>query len=184
VSHMWALRFTGSPPSVEVPVDRRDGRPAHATLLGHLIGWRGAQEAPGRRILEWLRGATDHAVAGTPLAWVWRTSPQQPPPRPNPGGRGLVASGVRQNADRPGIPERPGPGHSSVLRASARGWRPPCDPDRRWWAGRRRRGRSSYLSIKDCCESARCNLLTTDGRCRSAEYIGCILQLGRLHMAR
>jgi uncharacterized membrane protein len=31
----------------------------------------------------------DHAVAGTPLAWVWRTSPQQPPPRPEPLERAL-----------------------------------------------------------------------------------------------
>jgi uncharacterized membrane protein len=26
----------------------------------------------------------DHVVAGMPLAWVWRTSPEQPPPQPEP----------------------------------------------------------------------------------------------------
>jgi uncharacterized membrane protein len=26
----------------------------------------------------------DHVVTGTPLAWVWRTSPEQPPPQPEP----------------------------------------------------------------------------------------------------
>jgi uncharacterized membrane protein len=32
----------------------------------------------------------DHVVAGMPLAWVWRTSPEQPPPQPEPLQKALL----------------------------------------------------------------------------------------------